>query len=148
MEAQTAYILEVLNTMNDWILAMTDQNYRKELGKRIKALRKKQRMTQREFAGIVGITFGQLNKYESGLNNPAPDILVKMAKSLDTSLDTLMTGYQPGDIPLSNSRLIERLKELESIDPEDQETAIKLLDAIIIKNRAAGLLSPIDKQTA
>jgi len=134
--------------ITDWIIDMAEQDYRKQLGARIKALRKQQKMTQKELAAVVGITFGQLNKYESGLNNPSPEVLIKIADSLSTSLDALMTGHRPDNLPVTNTRLIERLRELENIDPEDQETVIRLIDAIIIKHRAEGLLSPIDKQTA
>jgi transcriptional regulator with XRE-family HTH domain len=128
-----------------WIIAMADADYRKELGTRIKALRKERGLSQKELAALAGLTFGQLNKYESGLNYPSPESLIRLAKELSTTLDVLMTGNQPGEVPIENLRLLERLKELEHVGTEDQEAVIKIIDAVIIKNRAAGVLSPIDQ---
>jgi len=50
--------------------------------------------------------------------------------------------------PLHNMRLIERLKELEGFDSDDQEAIIKMIDAMIIKRRVEGVVAPIDQQQA
>lgn len=125
---------------------MADTDYRRRLGQRIKALRKKQQLTQKELAQKLNITFGQLNKYESGLNSPSPELLVRIADRLKVRLDYLMTGHQLDDMPLKNMRLIERLKVLESLSQKDQEMVIDLIDAIIVKSRAQELLDPFNKE--
>jgi len=43
---------------------------------------------------------------------------------------------------------MERLRELEQFDNEDQETIIKLVDAMIVKRRVEGAMLPIDQQTS
>jgi transcriptional regulator with XRE-family HTH domain len=131
--------------MTNWITLMAESDFRKKLGARIKKLRKQHKLTQKELAAAVGITYGQLNKYESGLNNPSPEILIKIADQLHISLDVLMTGHQPDNIPITNARLIERMKALEEVQPQDQEAIITLIDAIIVKHRAGSLLAPVDK---
>ena len=45
---------------------------------------------------------------------------------------------------LHNTRLIERLKELEKFDNDDQETIIKMIDAMIVNRRVEGAVQPID----
>lgn len=50
--------------------------------------------------------------------------------------------------PLHNARLIERLKELEKFDNDDQETIIKMIDAMIVKRRVEGAVQPIDTRAA
>jgi hypothetical protein len=42
--------------------------------------------------------------------------------------------------------LIERLQELESFDSDDQEAIIKLIDAMIVKRRVEGAVTPIDRR--
>ena len=42
--------------------------------------------------------------------------------------------------PLHNTRLLERLRALETFDAEDQEAVLKLIDAMIVKHRVAGAL--------
>lgn len=130
-----------------WATAMADPNYRKSLGSRIKALRKSRELTQKDLAQRLGITFGQLNKYESGLNSPAPDLLVAMADLLAVTLDQLLTGRNAGDQPLNNTRLVDRVKIAEQFPVEDQETIIRLLDAMIVQHRAKGAVAPVDRLT-
>ena len=43
---------------------------------------------------------------------------------------------------------MERLKELEQFGHEDQETIIKMIDAMIVKRRVEGAVSPIDKASS
>lgn len=50
--------------------------------------------------------------------------------------------------PLQNMQLIARLKELEGFNSDDQETIIKMIDAMIVKRRVEGVLTPIDRQQA
>ncbi len=42
--------------------------------------------------------------------------------------------------PLHNIRLLERLKALERFEKSDQEAVIKLIDAMIVKQKVEGAL--------
>jgi transcriptional regulator with XRE-family HTH domain len=130
-----------------WASAMADPTYRKSLGSRIKSMRKARGLTQKDLAQRMGITFGQLNKYESGLNSPAPDLLVTMADLLAVTLDHLLTGREVGGQPLHNTRLVDRVKIAEQFALEDQETIIRLLDAMIVQHRAKGAVASVDRLT-
>ena len=61
-------------------------------------------------------------------------------------------GHSPdGDAqerPLHNLRLLERFRALEEFEAEDQETVIKLIDAMIVKQRVEGALTPVDREAA
>ncbi len=63
-----------------------------------------------------------------------------MAESLDTTVDYLVTGNREDAQSLRNIRLLERFKALEEFEQSDQETVIKLIDAMIIKQRVEGAL--------
>jgi transcriptional regulator with XRE-family HTH domain len=135
---------DVVTHEADGVQLVADPAYRKALGQRIKALRKQEQLTQKELAADVGISSGQLNKYESGLTTPAPGFLVKLADRLHVTLELLMKGTQSEGPSLKNLRLVERLKVLEQFAPKDQEVVIQLIDAMIVQHRAKGLLTSLD----
>lgn len=117
---------------------MQDSSIRKAFGERVKQLRKAKGWTQKELGNKIGVTYAQLNKYEGGTNAPPLDKLQALASALETTIDYLVSGNLAEDMPIHNTRLIQRFQELESFTPEDQETVIKLIDAMIIKHRVEG----------
>ncbi len=123
---------------------MHDDVLRKEFGARLKVLRKQKNWAQKELAAKVEIRFQQLNKYESGLNIPPAEMLVKLADTLDVTVDFLLTGNPIEDSPLANSRLFKRFQVLERLASDDQETVIKVIDAMIAKQRMESALISVD----
>ncbi len=124
---------------------MQDSSIRKAFGERVKQLRKEKSWTQKELGNKIGVTYAQLNKYEGGTNAPPLDKLQALASALETSIDYLVTGNLTEDMPIHNTRLIQRFQELESFNPDDQEMVIKLIDAMIAKQRIASALAPVDR---
>ena len=120
---------------------MQDSSIRKAFGERVKQLRKDKGWTQKELGKMIGVTYAQLNKYEGGTNAPPLDKLHSLASALETSIDYLVTGHLTEHMPLHNTRLIQRFQELEGFAPDDQETVIKLIDAMIVKRRVEGAVS-------
>ena len=129
--------------MESRFLVMYDAALRKEFGARLKALRKQKNWPQKELAAKVEIRFQQLNKYESGLNVPPAGMLVRLAHALDVSVDYLLTGNPMEDSPLANLRLFKRFQVLEHLNQDDQDTVIKIIDAMIAKGRSEAVLIPI-----
>lgn len=127
-------------------LIMADQDVRKSFGKRLKELRKQKHWTQKELAAMAQIGFSQFNKYECGLHIPPAEKLIELARLLDTSVDYLLSGQALQDYSLHNTRLIKRFRELEHFDAEDQEAVIKLIDAMIVKNKVEGAISPFTQK--
>lgn len=126
-------------------IMVTDQ-LRKNFGVRIKELRKGKKWTQKELANKLDVRFPQLNKYECGLHTPPMDKLIKMSEVFDTTIDYLLTGNRTEDSPLHNLRLLERFQALEDFSNEDQETVIKLIDAMIVKNKVEGAIKPFGQK--
>jgi len=127
--------------------APSNPAYRKSLGVRIKALRKQAALTQKDLAKEVAITPQQLNKYESGLNLPPADMLAKLAKALDATIDYLVTGELANNQPIANTRLLSRFRALEEMPADDQQTVLRLIDAMIVQHRARSAVGPVDRQT-
>lgn len=59
---------------------------------KIKLLRLERGMTQGEFAEELGISRGCLANYETGVRYPDGDIMLKIANSLDVSVDFLISN--------------------------------------------------------
>lgn len=121
---------------------MLDAEMRKAFGSRLRALRKQNHWTLKELAAKLSILPSQFNKYECGINFPLPEKLVEMADLFHTTVDFLLIGAPPEEIPLHNRRLLERFQALQSFPIDDQETVVKIIDAFVIKLRVEGALHP------
>ena len=130
------------------LTVMQNEEIRKEFGTRLKALRKQKSWTQKELANQLGIRFSQLNKYECGMHIPPIEKLIQLSDLFGVTLDYLVMGNRFEQLPLHNARLIERFKEVEDFDSSDQETIIKMIDAMIVKRRVEGAVQPLDRQAA
>ena len=56
---------------------------------RLRELRQRQFMTQKDFANKLGITASALSAYEKNTVNPSLSIVLKIAETFDVSLDWL-----------------------------------------------------------
>lgn len=129
------------------ITAMQDQDLRHAFGARLKELRKQKGLTQKALANQLAIRFSHLNKYENGMHIPPIEKLIQLAEIFNVTLDYLVLGNREEGLPLHNTQLIERLQALEAFDNEDQETVLRLIDAMIIKCRVENAVQPFGRKT-
>ncbi len=109
----------------------------KGFGERLKALREHNGLSQQQLADRIGIHLSQLSRIEREASSPSAETLIALARALHTTTDALLTGDRTNepDAPIRNVRLLERFHLLDSIDRDEQETAIKVIDALIAKHR-------------
>lgn len=62
------------------------------LGRRVRATRLGQRMSQETLAAMTGVTFQQIQKYERGATRISFSMLVKIAGALRMKTETLIAG--------------------------------------------------------
>ena len=124
---------------------MQSEEQRRAFGKRLKDLRKQRRWTQKEMAAKIGLQLSQFNKYESGMHVPPADKLLQLAEVFSTTTDYLLTGVMTDSQPITNIRLLERFRALTQCEPDEQETVIRLIDAVIVKHRVESAMQPVDK---
>ncbi|MFA5097160.1 MAG: helix-turn-helix transcriptional regulator [Candidatus Margulisiibacteriota bacterium] len=104
-------------------------------GNRIRELRNKEDLTQREFAKKIGIDFTYLSKIENGkMDPPSEATIMKMAEVLKVNSDELLTLAKKfpkdlNDILHKNPRTIELLRAIQSKRITDDEID-KLFDRI------------------
>lgn len=60
-------------------------------GDKLKDLRMDAGLTQEQLAQVIGISSNSISKYESNINEPAYEILIKIAKYFNVSLDYLLS---------------------------------------------------------
>lgn len=77
----------------------------------------------------------QISKYETGVNFPSVGKVLEIAKVLQVNMDQLFGDVVPDEAHVKNLRLLRRFKDLETLPKDDQETAIKLIDALIAKGK-------------
>ena len=123
---------------------MQDTALRQAFGARVKQLRKNQGWSQKQLAGQLHIRFQLLNKYEGGQHIPPPETLIKLASVLGTTVDYLLTGNPQQELPTVDESLFRRFQVLERFNDDDKQTVIKLIDAMIAKQRMASALTPMD----
>jgi transcriptional regulator with XRE-family HTH domain len=58
------------------------QSLRRQFGTRLKAIRLERRLTQEQFAELIGISVDFLSLIERGLNAPSFNVLEQMARRL------------------------------------------------------------------
>ena len=80
----------------------------KNIGTRIKFLRKHLGKSQDELASILGITKQAISNMENSKSTPSPAVLYKMHTELDVNLNYIITGI--GDLYIS-SKGKEALKQ-------------------------------------
>ena len=98
--------------------------------KRLKELRQKNNLTQKELSDILGISQGSYANWENGKREPSLDNVVKLSKILDTTTDELLgqTVYSKLDIyphPLERIDLTN-LKNFTKNEYDDLKQAIVL----------------------
>jgi transcriptional regulator with XRE-family HTH domain len=66
--------------------------------KRLAQVRAEKGLSQGDLAAKTGIAPAQISRYETGKNAPRPEIIARLARALDVSMDWLSTG----DIPFGD----------------------------------------------
>jgi transcriptional regulator with XRE-family HTH domain len=70
-------------------------NLRRQFGKRLKAIRLERKLTQEQFAELVGISVDFLSLIERGINAPSFEVLEKMNKGLRLPVTALFDFSKP-----------------------------------------------------
>ena len=66
-------------------------NINKELGKKIREIRKKKELTQEDLAYKAGLDYSYINQIENGKRNPSMEAVEKIAKALGVKVQALVS---------------------------------------------------------
>ncbi|MFU8778643.1 MAG: helix-turn-helix domain-containing protein, partial [Roseovarius sp.] len=93
----------------------------------------------------VGFHVNQIRRYEAGQAQPTLDALIKLAKALHVSLDSLVFGENARG-PDDDFRL--RFEALKDFTPSEKSVAGELLDSLILKHTANRLSLASQRQNS
>lgn len=77
-----------------------------EIGKKLRMYREAQKLSQKEFAGLIGVSNSRVSNWEQGINRPDVDMLSTICDVLKISADELL------DIRFSDIEYTEQEKKV------------------------------------
>lgn len=88
------------------------------IGKRIRDLRIMQKLTQAQFAELIGISVNFLSEIETGKKGMSQDTLYRLCTNFSVSSDYILFGTEKNDDSISSSMIIEYVNSLDSKELE------------------------------
>jgi transcriptional regulator with XRE-family HTH domain len=98
------------------------------LGERITQLRKQKGLSQQELARQIGVSRTIVGNYERNTNTPSIEVLSKIAKTFDVTIDFLIGE---GNTANYSKDIIKRIEDIQNLDSETQSHLYFLIDNII-----------------
>lgn len=83
------------------------------IGKRIRFVRKKKRMTQRMFGALVGVSHSHISNIENGVENPSNTLVLMICSRFDIDQEWLLYGEGEMLVPNDESALVKEAEQLE-----------------------------------
>ena len=114
------------------------------LGARIKELRKEKNWSQDEFAASAQIDGRQVSRYENDRVVPSIEVIVKIARAFDVSIEFLLIEDAPRrPLTAPTNPLIDRIRQMGPMSADDERSLLHMLDAIAAKNRLKELAAKV-----
>lgn len=111
------------------------------LGMQLKARRLMADMSQTELARRAGISYQQIQKYESGINRMSAAHLYTFAKALGCSTNSFFEGLKDGASdpanPLLSDAEVNILRALRDLGGNNKKLAVDFLKFLLSKNKSA-----------
>lgn len=114
----------------DDILVMVMANEDKEFGNRLLRLRKERGWSQPQLGKQIGTSGAIIGRYERGEITPSIDVAKKLADAFGVTLDYLTNDKRMPNI-LQNQTMLIRWKEIDSLETNEQERILSVLDSLI-----------------
>jgi len=112
-----------MKIINNWFSTMS-------FSKRLKKTRKDKGFTQKQLSETTGINISQINRWETGLTQPALEGAVKLAKALHVGIDDLVFG-ENDRTPKGKMKLL--FEAVEQLKPTDQESIKEMVEMMVLK---------------
>ena len=115
------------------------------LGEKLEDLRKEKGWSQDELAYNAQIDGRQVSRYENDRVMPSIEVIVKIAKAYNVSIDFLLIDDAPRR-PLEQphlSKLAQRVITLENLSEDDEKSLLHLIDAIAAKNKLKAIAADV-----
>jgi transcriptional regulator with XRE-family HTH domain len=98
------------------------------IGERITTLRKKKGLSQVDLAKAIEASRTMVGNYERNANAPSIEVIAKIAKVLDVSVDYLIGD---GKMAAYDKEVIKRIDAIQALDEETQSKLFFLIDNVV-----------------
>lgn len=99
-----------------------------DIGNKITELRKQHNLSQTELAKKLEASRTIVGNYERNENTPSIDMILKLAKVFNVSVDYLVGE---GQLANYNKEVLKRIEDIEQLDTETQNKLFFLIDNIV-----------------
>jgi transcriptional regulator with XRE-family HTH domain len=99
-----------------------------DIGNKIIQLRKQHNFSQSELAKKIGASRTIVGNYERNSNTPSIEILLKIAKVFNVSVDYLIGE---GKLSSYDKEVLKRIEDIEQLDQETRKNLFFLIDNVI-----------------
>ena len=99
-----------------------------DFGAIILKLRKEKNWSQAELAKVAGVSHVIIGRYERAEALPSIEVAKKIADVFEVSLDYLVGEGQNSSF---DKKTLQRIQELQKLDPRKKETLFDLIDTYI-----------------
>ena len=98
------------------------------IGEQIMTLRKQNKLSQEELAKRVKVSRTIVGNYERNANTPSIEVLVKIARVFNVSVDYLIGE---GQLSAIDKDLMKRIEDIEELDEDTKNHLFFLIDNVI-----------------
>jgi transcriptional regulator with XRE-family HTH domain len=114
-------------------------NINTTISENIKRLRKLKELSQKQVSMDIGIPQGQYSLVENGKVMPTIPTLEKIADVFEVSIAEFFTNNSEEDAV--NLPLLEKIKIIDTLDADEKEALLKLIDMAVSKKKLKDNLS-------
>ena len=109
----------------------------KNLGKIIKNIREQKAMTQQQVAELIAMHRSNYSKVESGERELSIEAISKISRHFGMTIDQLVNfdGDIPEEITIEDKTLIEQIKLIQQLEPEEKNIIFKMIDTFLTKKK-------------
>jgi transcriptional regulator with XRE-family HTH domain len=115
-----------------------------EFGKKLAEIRKERKLTQGQLAELLEIQPAVISRWENGVSKPQFDFVLRLAEVLEVSFDELLGEPQQGrerpKFEIRNRRLKELCRQVDRLDPQDQDVICHVMDSLIRKEQIKSIV--------
>ena len=111
---------------------------------RIRKLRAEHHWSQAKLGEKLNVHQKQISAYERGVNLPSTEVLIKLAKVFNVTLDYLAfeAKGQSATINIQDRELLRRFEEIDGLNDKEKSLAKEILDLVILKHKFQSLAHP------
>lgn len=99
-----------------------------DIGSKITQLRKAKNWSQEDLAKKINSSRVMVGNYERNINTPSIDVILKMAKTFEVTVDFLIGE---GEFSSYDKEIIKRIEDIDQLDEDTKKHLFFLVDNVI-----------------